>query len=146
VKRLLIAVAITVAVVVLAAIFSGVSFAATPTTEPTLPSDIGTYTLQGQLTCNKHAGKALTMDVYRKTTDDSSRVAMVISLNGQKIAQTEVSRNADAAVNAAMYVRNTPEGNWLKHEKGESAQAVARFLAEIGLTREQLDSCNEQDW
>jgi hypothetical protein len=113
---------------------SSVAFAAAPTTEPSLPTNIELYPLQLFGTCNKHPGKTLLTQKYRQV----GKLVQVLSLNGEKILQIEVTQDSPLIY----YVRNSPGKNWLSYSESEDTQAMTRLYAELGLTKEELASCN----
>ncbi|OGZ14136.1 MAG: hypothetical protein A3H76_00075 [Candidatus Lloydbacteria bacterium RIFCSPLOWO2_02_FULL_54_12] len=116
------------------------AFAATPTTEPSLPGDLATWQKESA-TCTKHAGKTLVSSDYVQMAADSLKVMMVITLNGEKVVQGEVTQGANPKF--VIYVRNSPEKNWLAYTQKENAEAFKRFLDEVGLTQEQFNACGE---
>lgn len=127
----------------LAALFVGsTTFAATPTVEPSLPGDIGTYT-QLQLQCDKNPGKTLTLDIYDKRAEESMSRIVTISVNGAKVTQREASLDESSGFTQRIFVRNSSAKNWLMYDDEESEEANALYYAELGLTREEIASCDE---
>lgn len=134
VKRLL-----AIAVTLLA--LANPAFAVMPTSEPSLPKDLGTW--QRDLTmCTKHAGKTFVSTEYVQMAADWIRIIMTITLNSEKVVQGEVTQGANQKF--VIYVRNSPGENWLEYTRKEQADAFKRFLDEIGLTEEQFNkACGE---
>lgn len=123
---------------------SSMAFAATPTTEPSLPADIGTYQPMGRSTCDKkYPEKALSMEGYMRTINDSAEVILVVTLNGKKVAQAEMLLSHGSTSSVVSYVRNSPEKNWVMYTNDESENSDERFYAETGLTATQFASCDE---
>ena len=116
------------------------------TTEPKLAVD-AKYEAE-HFTCNKHAGKALAMDIYVKKADGFVKRISVVSMNGEKVDQREAALNeATGSVQAARYVRNSPGKNWIRYDpsiEAEERLANERFLAELSLTKEELAKCDEK--
>ncbi|MDO8521550.1 MAG: hypothetical protein Q7S52_05540 [bacterium] len=131
------------AVVATLALALNVAFAATPTTEPSLPADIGTWE-KLELSCTtRHAEGVFLQEDYRQVVEGSLKFTSVVTLNGQKVAQSEYSE-ARGSASFVQYVKNSPENNWLAYGQEEMPQAIAHFLSEIGLTKEQFESCADE--
>jgi hypothetical protein len=123
---------------------SSIAFAAKYVAEPTLPSDIETaWEKTGIITCTKYPGKTLVGTQYRKATAESLRSIIVFTLNGQKIDQREWSKVGESPPSRIRYVKNSPENNWYEYKESESAASGVRMRAELGLTNEELASCNK---
>lgn len=135
---------ITVVFVSLAFV-TNIAFAATPVAEPKLPADIAKWEKQ-EFSCTKNAGKSLGQTIYVLEAESSVKFIIVMTLNGQKIAQSEESQSVTAPPTFVQYVRNSqgsPGKNWTAYTENEAEVAITRFLAEIGLTREQFMSCSQ---
>ena len=84
------------------------------------------------------------MDVYDKKTDISQSRVLVISLNGKKVRQHEWSVNKSDITHFALFVRNSPAGNWLEYTDRETnMEANTRFYSEVGLTYGELAVCDK---
>ncbi len=134
-----------VAAVLASALLATSAFAATPATEPKLPSDIGTYGLHEAM-CDKYAGRAFVERIYsQKLPDGSINSFNVIILNGKKVSQIEYSQFRSDNPKIFIYVRNSPKKNWLKFkfDESEHRQFDERIRVETGLTREQIHFCKK---
>jgi hypothetical protein len=126
--------------------FASTAFAATPTAEPPLPSDIATTWEKRALTCQEQDGKTPGHHLYVLAKDRVLKVIQVTTINSEKVAQAERSVNERTGkVERVFYVRNSSKGNWLRYAGTEGADAIAHLLNEAGLTMEQLDvkKCQE---
>ena len=93
-----------------------------PSTEPALPADIGTYQKQ-EFTCDKHAGKTLVQQSYVLESEDSLKAFLLLFMNGKKIYQLEYTET-EAGVTEILYVRNSPgNGDWLTYQKAQAEEA-----------------------
>lgn len=121
------------------------ALAATVAAEPTLPLDIATREYN-----SKHctlSEKKLLVEAYAHETDNIFRKIIVFSINGQKIDQREYRQTGESEVVYRRYLKNSSAKNWSVYDgaadtSGEGARV--RMLAELGATREELDSCNKQ--
>lgn len=146
-KRLLATVAM------LFALTSPLTFAATPTTEPSLETGMeigGTLEKLYAGTCRKHPGKILVLTEYLQKTAGSKKYIAVMTLNGQKVDQLErgyLILGREWKYEAVRYVRNSPGQNWLKYKlEGEHEENEAtheRLLSELGLTESEWASCDD---
>ncbi len=136
--------------VVLYATTSGLTFAATPTAEPSLPADIVLWAKSpSKYVCEKHVGKSIVSQLYTLDSPDSIKWIRVLTLNGKKVSQAEYSRKRDAEkkdFSWVYYVRSSPKKSWLvTHEWNEVNQqdgrVIAELVAELHPTVEQLRSC-----
>ena len=121
-----------------------IAFAATLVAEPPLPVDIEVaWEKQGQIICTKYSGKIVVGVKYRQKTKDSLRTIIVFTLNGQKIDQREFTRVGESPAIQIRYVRNSPQNSWHRYEEFENHEAATLMLLDLGLTKVELDSCNE---
>lgn len=121
-----------------------IAFAANRVAEPTLPGDIETmWKKTGTITCTKYPGKTVVGVQYKQATTDLFRSIIIFTLNGQKIDQREWSKSGEFPSSQIRYVKNSPENSWYSYEESESEESGARMLAELGLTQEELASCNQ---
>lgn len=126
------------------AFFANLAFAATVTSEPALPSDIEAWKKEPAVTCDKHAGKILVSQAYEKKVGDIDlRRIVVVSMNGEKVVQFELWSVVRDPTELFLYVRNSPEKNWLGYTRHEREQGNAQMFAELGLTEAEYDSCNK---
>jgi hypothetical protein len=124
--------------VIVAFFASSLAFAATPTTEPALPSDIDSWIVVSRDTCKKHTNKSIVVTLHTKNDGGFRRQIRVMTLNGQKIYQIESARKLNdyspaGSFSYVYYVRNSREKNWLAYEWSEVASGDARVIAELGL-------------
>ena len=133
---------VIVIVIVLSVFVARPAFAATPTTEPSLPADIETETWNKQEeSCTKHEGKALSVNSYMQVTEELSRLITVVMLNGKKVAQWEETQPETSRTPFVAYVKNSPEKNWLAYTRDELEDSNTRLFSETGLTPDQFASC-----
>lgn len=124
------------------------AFAAVPAAEPPLPPDIGTYETM-QRTCvlpvtDQHPEKTLVMDVYQREDDQISTI-ITISLDGTKVTQRQYGYDNNLfQVTYFIFVKNSPQGNWIKFGADELEKAGTQLGVELGLTQTELGSCDGQ--
>lgn len=120
------------------------AIAALATSEPQLPSDILAWEYK-KITCTMYPGKLIVGEEYKRETKGTLRKIFIFSLNEKKIDQRDYSRTEDLRWSSRRYIKNTPGGNWLMFE-GDDAngdESSNQMLSEIGITRDELASCNK---
>lgn len=124
---------------------SSTAFASTLAAEPTLPPDIETaWEKKGPINCTMYPGKSIVGIQYKQKTQDSVRNIIIFSINGRIIDHREWSRVGKAPATQIRYVKNSAENSWYKYTASEEDEAASRMRAELGLTSEEITSCNKQ--
>lgn len=120
------------------------AYAAKLVSEPTLPADIEVaWEKREPITCTKFPGKHIVGMQYIQRTQGLVRSIIVFTLNGQKIDQREWSKFEGSTPIQTRYVKNTLENSWYAYAVDEANESGARMLLELGLTKEELVSCNQ---
>lgn len=125
---------------------SSITLAAVPAADPPLPLDIEQYESL-QRVCvipatDQRPEKTLVMDFYQRDGDTASTI-ITISLNDEKITQRQYGYDNLFQMTYFIFVKTSSQGNWTKFGSDELNDASLQLGVQLGLTQEELGSCDE---